>query len=56
MKSCISLALLCTIVLQIIKSARAGFITTVDAHNEECFFEKAEGGTKLGNFSYFCQI
>lgn len=25
------------------------YIVTVDAHNEECFFVKAESGTKLGN-------
>lgn len=24
------------------------YIVTVDAHNEECFFVKAESGTKLG--------
>lgn len=26
------------------------YIVTVDAHNEECFFVKAEAGTKLGEF------
>lgn len=25
-----------------------GFIVSVDAHNEECFFENVEGGTKFG--------
>lgn len=26
-----------------------GYFITVDAHSEECFFDRAESGTKLGN-------
>jgi len=28
------------------------FIVSVDAHNEECFFENVEGGTKFGMWRY----
>lgn len=29
-----------------------GYIVTVDADAEECFFEKVEAGTKLGEYIY----
>lgn len=41
-------ALLSTILLlQYLREAVA-FVVSVDAHNEECFFDKVEGGTKFG--------
>ncbi|XP_014093966.3 transmembrane emp24 domain-containing protein 2 [Bactrocera oleae] len=39
---------LCALVLLQLLRASEAFIVTVDAHNEECFFEKVEGGTKFG--------
>lgn len=35
------------IVLQTIVGAHAYYIT-VDAHSEECFFDRVEAGTKMG--------
>lgn len=32
--------------MQLLHTAQA-FIVNVDAHNEECFFEKIEAGTKF---------
>lgn len=29
----------------------SAFIVSVDAHNEECFFENVEGGTKFGKIA-----
>lgn len=34
----------------IVSESRAYFIT-VDAHAEECFFDRVEAGTKMGRFS-----
>jgi hypothetical protein len=28
-----------------------GYFITVDAHAEECFFDKVESGTKMGKFT-----
>ncbi|XP_067634648.1 transmembrane emp24 domain-containing protein 2 [Eurosta solidaginis] len=44
--NCLS-ALCALVMLQLLRVSEA-FIVTVDAHNEECFFEKVEGGTKFG--------
>lgn len=43
-------ALCALVLLQLLRGSEA-FIVTVDAHNEECFFEKVEGGTKFGNYN-----
>lgn len=41
------LATILTLALvQLLQTAQA-FIVNVDAHNEECFFEKIEAGTKF---------
>ncbi|XP_030569666.1 transmembrane emp24 domain-containing protein 2 [Drosophila novamexicana] len=37
---------LCGLIL--LSTAGQAFIVSVDAHNEECFFENVEGGTKFG--------
>ncbi|XP_055855392.1 transmembrane emp24 domain-containing protein 2 [Episyrphus balteatus] len=39
---------LCSILFIQLLDKTSSFIVTVDAHNEECFFERAESGTKLG--------
>lgn len=40
---------LCTLCgLIMLSAASQAFTVSVDAHNEECFFENVEGGTKFG--------
>lgn len=34
--------------LLMLSTAIQAFTVSVDAHNEECFFENVEGGTKFG--------
>lgn len=41
-----ALGTLCGLVL--LSAASQAFTVSVDAHNEECFFENVEGGTKFG--------
>ncbi|XP_037933354.1 transmembrane emp24 domain-containing protein 2-like [Teleopsis dalmanni] len=43
-----NLKLLLTFSIVLLLRTTAAFIVTVDAHNEECFFDKVEGGTKFG--------
>ena len=38
----------CVLLLQHLLHRSEAFIVNVDAHNVECFYEKVEGGTKLG--------
>ncbi|XP_030381670.1 transmembrane emp24 domain-containing protein 2 [Scaptodrosophila lebanonensis] len=40
--------LLTVVGLVLLTSATQAFIVSVDAHNEECFFENVEGGSKFG--------
>lgn len=45
---------LCTYILLLVCSLIApsvSYVITVDAHAEECFFDKVESGTKMGNSS-----
>lgn len=46
-----NLALVLVCVACLCTSGSAYFIT-VDAHAEECFFDKVETGTKLGKYKY----
>ncbi|KAJ6638620.1 Transmembrane emp24 domain-containing protein 2 [Pseudolycoriella hygida] len=41
------LLVLCTILLQVLKNCESYFVV-VDAHSEECFFDRVEAGTKMG--------
>ena len=41
-KVLLTLCLLCTVAVN-------GFFVTLDAHAEECYFDKVTAGTKLGN-------
>ena len=44
-----SKALWCTLLLLLCTTHHAlGYFVTVDAHSEECFFDKVSSGTKLG--------
>lgn len=43
----ISLTSICTILLAFLACANAYYVT-LDAHAEECFFDKVTAGTKLG--------
>jgi p24 family protein beta-1 len=47
--------LLAIVLLQLAQSARA-YSVTVDAHSEECFFDKAEAGTKMGESFVMTEI
>lgn len=38
----------CLLLLTSLPAASYAYFITVDAHSEECFFDKAESGTKLG--------
>lgn len=44
---------LATILTTILISTAHCYIITVDAHAEECFFEKIEANTKMGKFLVF---
>lgn len=44
--------LLATVLLGLINYTK-GYFVTVDAHSEECFFDKAESGTKMGRSRLF---
>lgn len=44
--------LIATVLLGLINYTR-GYFVTVDAHSEECFFDKAESGTKMGKIRLF---
>lgn len=48
MKSFATLSVFVSICLAMLIKQSAAYITTLDAHSEECFFEKAIAGTKLG--------
>ncbi|KAH8387445.1 hypothetical protein KR093_007138 [Drosophila rubida] len=39
---------LCGFLIIMLATTTRAFIVNVDAHNEECFFENVEGGTKFG--------
>lgn len=41
------LLVLCTILLQLFEYSESYFVV-VDAHSEECFFDRVEAGTKMG--------
>ena len=43
---CLSLALLSVLLMLIPQSSRA-FIIDIDAHGEECFFDRVRSGTKI---------
>lgn len=43
-----ALCILCGLIL--LSAASQAFTVSVDAHNEECFFENVEGGTKFGKY------
>lgn len=51
MKS-ITLAVVLIALVQVIQITEA-FVVNVDAHNEECFFEKIEGGTKFSKLQIY---
>lgn len=38
--------------LVLIINHSAAYYITVDAHAEECFFDKVEAGTKMGKLEY----
>lgn len=38
---------ICTLLLQLFKYSESYFVV-VDAHSEECFFDRVEAGTKMG--------
>lgn len=38
----------CLLLLTCLPAASYAYFITVDAHSEECFFDRAESGTKLG--------
>lgn len=40
--------LICLVVLLGLVESIRGYFVTVDAHSEECFFDRAEAGTKMG--------
>jgi len=44
---------ICSVLLILCLSQAQAYIITVDAHAEECFFEKVEAGTRLGIKSLF---
>lgn len=48
METTIAKLLLTLCGLIMLSTAAQAFIVNVDAHNEECFFENVEGGTKFG--------
>lgn len=41
------LLVLCALLLQLCKHSESYFVV-VDAHSEECFFDRVEAGTKMG--------
>lgn len=41
-----------TVLLGLINYTK-GYFVTVDAHSEECFFDKADSGTKMGKSRLF---
>lgn len=47
--------LIATVLLGLINYTK-GYFVTVDAHSEECFFDKAESGTKMGKNSPIFRI
>lgn len=51
MKS-ITLAVVLIALVQVVQITEA-FVVNVDAHNEECFFEKIEGGTKFSKLQSY---
>ncbi|XP_034478374.1 transmembrane emp24 domain-containing protein 2 [Drosophila innubila] len=48
METTVTKLLLALCGLIMLSTAAQAFIVNVDAHNEECFFENVEGGTKFG--------
>lgn len=38
------------VLLQLLKCGQAYFVT-IDAHSEECFFDRVDQGTKMGKLS-----
>lgn len=48
MQETIAKLLLALCGLLLLSRGSQAFIVSVDAHNEECFFENIEGGTKFG--------
>ena len=47
MKSCYSLATLAVLLLPLLRPITAYYLT-IDAHAEECFFDRVTTGTKMG--------
>ncbi|KAH8415358.1 hypothetical protein KR222_005082 [Zaprionus bogoriensis] len=48
MQATLAKALLTTCAVLMLTASCQAFTVSVDAHNEECFFENVEGGTKFG--------
>ena len=53
MVSLSSLVLIATIHVLTLTLGTDAYYVTVDAHAEECFFEKVTAGTKLGKFDVY---
>lgn len=50
------LQLICLLIAVCLVRNSVSYFVTVDAYAEECFFDKVEAGTKMGEFVIFAKI